>query len=122
MFILGKKMKMSQIFEKERGLVPVTIIEAGPCRVLAIKTLETDGYDAIVMGFSKKKNNKPQREAWKKALGEEASFGFVREFRTNNIDDYKVGDTITVEGLENGAKINIQGTSKGKGFQGVVKR
>jgi len=63
MFILGKKMKMSQIFDQERGLIPVTIIEAGPCRVLGVKTLETDGYDAVVCGFSTKRNNMPQKIA-----------------------------------------------------------
>jgi len=115
-------MKMSQIFDIERGLIPVTIIEAGPVRVLGVKTLETDGYDAVVCGFSKKKNNKPQKMAWKKALNEEVSFGFVREFRVNNIEDYKVGDVILADSFEKGTKINVQGISKGKGFQGGVKR
>ncbi|MGM0439435.1 MAG: 50S ribosomal protein L3 [Patescibacteria group bacterium] len=114
-FILGKKLGMTQVFDDDGNVVPVTLVEAGPCVVTQIKTKETDGYEAIQIGFEKvkeKKVNKPQREK---------PFRFLCEFKASP-EDFEEGDEIDVSLFEKGEKLKISGTSKGKGFQGVVKR
>lgn len=118
-FILGKKLGMTQIFDKEGNQIPVTLIEAGPCFVTQIKTKEKDGYQAVQIGFEKiekeKKIKKPLRHK---------PYKFLREFRgkTLDISKYKVGEKIDVSIFNEGEKVKISGISKGKGFAGVVKR
>ena len=121
--LLGKKIGMTQVFDENNRLVPVTVIEAGPCPVTQIKSSEKDGYDAVQIGF------RPQKEQRlsKAALGHFKKAGVdpvaeLQEFRTKGEIDVNVGDLLTVEKFEPGQKIDIVGTSKGCGFQGVVKR
>jgi len=124
-FILAKKLNMSQIFEDNGRVIPVTIVEAGPVAVTQIKTKDTDGYDAIQVGFGNKKNiNKPL----KGHLKELGNFRWLREFRTlsqnqsEEVKKYQIGDLIQVGNFEVGDKVKITSISRGKGFQGVVKR
>jgi len=121
-FILGKKLKMSQVF-KEDKVIPVTIIQAGPVVVTQIRTQEKDGYEAVQVGFGSKKTKnikKPQLGQFKN-LG---NFQYLKEFRVQDskIQDFKVGDVLTIAQFKEGEKVKISGLSKGKGFQGVVKR
>ncbi|MFH0906713.1 MAG: 50S ribosomal protein L3 [bacterium] len=120
-FILGKKIGMTQIFNEKNEVVPVTLIKAGPCQVIQVKTKEKDGYEAVQIGFDEMKENKvkkPQKGHFKKAKSE-ISFRFLREFKGDNL---KIGDKIDVSCLNNGDVVKVVGISKGKGFQGVVKR
>jgi len=105
-FILGKKVEMSQIFDEQGKVTPVTLINAGPCQVAQIKTKEKDGYSAVQIGFENKKKTKESR--------------FLREFQFDK--EIKQGDIIDVSIFSPGDKIRISGVSKGKGFQGAVKR
>jgi len=114
---------MTQVFDEQNRLVPVTVIEAGPCPVTQVKSDETDGYNAIQIGF------RPQKEhrLSKAALGHFKKAGVapvseLREFRTAADTGLNLGDVLTVERFEAGQKIDVIGTSKGRGFQGVVKR
>ncbi|MBN2197807.1 50S ribosomal protein L3 [Candidatus Wolfebacteria bacterium] len=117
-FILGKKMKMSQIWKDEK-VVPVTFIQAGPITVTQLKTKEKDGYDGIQVGFdATKKTLKKPEKGHLKDLG---NFRYLKEFKTEN-SEFKVGDILNVEQFNEGDKIKISGLSKGRGFQGVVKR
>lgn len=106
---------MSQIFDEKGNVVPVTLIEAGPCFVTQIKTKEKDGYEAIQIGFQKIEKEKKIKKTMK---GKE--FKYLREFKNNG--EYKIGDKIDVSIFQEGEKVKISGISKGKGFQGVVKR
>jgi len=115
-FILGKKLGMSQIFDKEGNQIPVTLVTAGPCKVVQIKTKEKDGYEAIQVGFEEIKSKK----RIKKPLSHKP-FKYLREFK-GDISKYKVGDKINVSIFQEGDIVKISGISKGKGFQGVVKR
>ena len=120
-FILGKKIEMTQIWKGD-NVIAVTKVQAGPCQVLQIKNVKKDGYESIQIGFDSKKEkniNKPQIGHFKKA-GARTDTRFVKEFRTN--DKAEVGDLITVATFNEGDKVKIVGTSKGKGFQGVVRR
>lgn len=121
--IIGKKVGMTQIFDEKGLVVPVTVIEAGPCVIAQIKNAETDGYNAIQLGYGDVKEkhiNKPEQGHFKKA--NIAFKKHLREFRVNSIEDVKVGDEVKVDVFEAGDKIDVQGTTKGKGFQGVIKR
>jgi len=118
-FILGKKVEMSQIFDEKGNVIPVTLIKAGPCKVSQVKNGEKDGYKAIQIGYDKRKKMTSALKGHLKDLGE---FAHIREFRTEEIGDLKRGDNITVGTFEIGEKVKVTGTSKGKGFQGVVKR
>ena len=114
---------MTQIFNEEGKVMPVTVIEAGPCVVSQVKTEETDGYNSIQLGFGaikESKVNKPERGHFTKA--NIAPARYLREFRVDSIEDVKVGDELKADIFMAGDKIDIQGTSKGKGFQGVIKR
>jgi large subunit ribosomal protein L3 len=113
-FILGKKIGMSQVF-KDDEVIPVTLIKAGPCFVTQIKTKEKDGYEAIQIGFEKKK----PKEVKKTEKGKE--FKYLKEFK-GDISKYKIGDEIRVDIFKPGEKVTVSGISKGKGFTGVVKR
>jgi len=121
---MGKKLGMTQIFTADGRRVPVTIIEAGPCVVLQKKTVATDGYDAVQVGFEAKATHrvsKPQMGHFKKAG--KGAFSTLREFTADNVDEFKVGDEITCgELFKIGDIVDVTGTSKGKGFQGVIKR
>ena len=116
-FILGKKIGMSQIFDKEGKVVPVTLITAGPCFVTQIKTQEKDGYQALQIGFEKIEKKKKIKKSQK-----DRPFRYLREFRIKNQEEIKVGDKIDVSVFQEGERVKISGLSKGKGFQGVVKR
>ena len=105
-FILGRKVKMSQIFDEQDKVIPVTLINAGPCQVTQIKTKEKDGYSATQIGFEKQKKRKKPR--------------FLKEFSFS--EEIKQGDVIDVSIFSPGDKVKISGTSKGKGFQGAVKK
>lgn len=123
--IIGRKVGMTQIFDEKGLVVPVTVIEAGPCPVVQIKTVETDGYDAVQLGFGtvkENKVNKPDNGHFKKA-GVKA-VKHLREFRAcpECLANVKVGDEIKVDSFEIGEKVDVQGITKGKGFQGVIKR
>jgi len=114
-FILGKKIKMSQIFDKEGNVIPVTIVEAGPCYVTQLKTKEKDGYQAVQIGFEKLKEKKITKSKIKKP------FRYLREFK-DEIKNYQLGQEINVSIFKEGDLVSVSGISKGKGFQGGVKR
>jgi large subunit ribosomal protein L3 len=119
-FILGQKKEMSQIFDDKGNQIPVTLITAGPCQVLQIKTKEKDGYDAVQIGFSKLTKKKKIKKTMK---GKE--FRWLREFplhKEGKDSSFKVGDQIDVSVFEPGDKVAVSGISKGKGFAGAVKR
>ena len=121
--IIGKKIGMTQIFDENGLVIPVTVIEAGPCTVAQVKTTETDGYNAIQLGFGEVKAkhiNKPEMGHFAKSKLEAKKH--LREFRLDDISNIKVGDEIKADIFQAGEKVDIQGTSKGKGFQGVIKR
>ena len=120
--IIGKKIGMTQIFDEKGTVIPVTAIQAGPCVVAQVKTVETDGYNAVQLGFGEIKDkhiNKPEAGHFKKAGITNKKH--LREFRVNSID-VAVGDEVKVDVFAAGEKIDVQGTTKGKGFQGVIKR
>lgn len=121
--ILGRKIGMTQIFTEEGVMVPVTVVEAGPMVVTQLKTVENDGYQAVQVGFGETKEkslNKPQKGHFAKAgVGLKR---FVREFRTEEVANYSLAQEINVEMFEAGQKVDVTGTSKGKGFQGPIKR
>ena len=119
--ILGKKVGMTQIFTEAGELIPVTVVEATPNVVLQVKTVETDGYNAVQVGFDDLRDvlsNKPAKGHVAKA--NTAPKRFIREFK--NIEGLEVGAEITVDTFEAGDVVDVTGTSKGKGFQGVIKR
>lgn len=121
--ILGKKIGMTQIFDENGKVVPVTVVEAGPCVVSQKKTVETDGYDAVQIGFGDlrpKLVNKPMKGHFDKS--DIAPKRVLRECRFDDISTYNVGDIIKADVFANGDKIDIVGTSKGKGYAGVIKR
>ncbi len=119
--ILGKKLGMTHIFIEGGVTVPVTVIEAGPCSVIQVKTLVKDGYEAVKVGFSEirkeKKVNKPMSGVFKKAGVK--PYRLIKEFK---MGDLKVGDIVTVGAFAKGDTVKVSGVSKGKGFQGVMKR
>ena len=119
--IIGKKIGMTQIFDETGKVIPVTAIEAGPCVIAQIKTVETDGYDAIQLGFGdvkENKVNKPVKGHYAKASI--APKKHLREFRLDSLEGLKVGDELKADVFAVGDSVDIQGTSKG--FQGVIKR
>ena len=121
--LLGKKLGMSQVFDEDNRLVPVTVIEAGPCPVVQIKSVDTDGYDAIQLGYGAQKAHRLSKAELghvNKAKVEPVSN--LQEFRTSGDTELNVGDVLTVDRFEAGQKIDIIGTSKGRGFKGLVKR
>ena len=121
--LIGKKVGMTQIFDENGVVIPVTVIEAGPCVVAQVKTLENDGYEAIQLGFGdvkENKLNKPVKGHFAKA--NVTAKKHLREFRLDSIEGIKVGDELKADVFAAGEKIDVQGTSKGKGFQGVIKR
>ena len=121
--LIGKKIGMTQIFDEKGNVVPVTVVEAGPCVVSMKKTVETDGYTAVQLGFGDMKANKvnkPMQGHFKKA--DVAPKKVLKEFRFDDCDAYSVGDIIKADVFEAGMKVDVTGTSKGKGYAGVIKR
>jgi len=122
--ILGKKLGMTSIFDEKGQVIPCTVIEAGPCFVTQIKTKENDGYEAIQLAFDEKREqsvNKPERGHYGKSGVKPKKF--VREFKGFDLSQFKVGDELKVDSLfTSGDSVSVTGTSKGRGFQGVVKR
>lgn len=121
--ILGKKIGMTQLFSETGKFIPVTVIEAGPCVVTQKKTVETDGYNSLQFGFSElkeKKTNKPMKGHFQKAGT--TPMKFLKEFRLSDIDAYNVGDEVKANVFATGDFIDVTGISKGKGYQGVIKR
>lgn len=121
--LIGKKLGMTQIFTREGRRVPVTVIKAGPCTVLQKKTEASDGYNALQLGFEEKpaRNcNKPMLGHFRKA--DKGSFRKIVEFRTEEVDGYEVGQSVDLADFQAGDKIAVTGQSKGRGFQGVMKR
>ena len=120
--LLGKKVGMTQIFDENGKVIPVTVIEAGPCTVVQVKTKDADGYEAVQLGFGEvkaKKVTKPAAGHFKKANVEPKKH--LREFRLEEIS-YNVGDELKADVFTAGESVDITGTTKGKGFQGVIKR
>ena len=121
--ILGKKIGMTQIFTEDGNLVPVTVIEAGPCPVVQKKTVEVDGYTAVQVGFADKKEkkaNKPEKGHFQKANVPVKKY--LKEFKLDNAAELNVGDELTVEQFADGDVLDVTGTSKGHGFAGTIKR
>ena len=121
--LLGRKLGMTQIFTEAGAVVPVTVVEAGPMTVTQVKTVETDGYDGIQVGFEEAKPqrvNKPMTGHF--AKNELKPMKHLIEFRPDEGDTYEIGQQITVADFEEGSKLDITGTSKGKGTQGNIKR
>ena len=121
--LLGKKIGMTQIFDENGAVVPVTVIEAGPEVVTQVKTVETDGYNAVQVGYEEQKAhrlNKPETGHFEKCGV--APKKYLAEFRVEDGETYEVGQEITVADFEAGKKVDVTGTSKGKGTQGNIKR
>ncbi|MCH9017838.1 MAG: 50S ribosomal protein L3 [Chloroflexi bacterium] len=116
---LGKKIGMTQIFREDGRVVPVTVIEAGPCVVTQVKTMETDGYEAVQLGYGEvKRRNKPLSGHLKNSRLSR----YLREVTADDTSEFKVGQTISVDIFQAGEKVDVIGRSKGRGFAGVMKR
>ncbi len=119
--LIGKKLGMTRIFIEDGQAAGVTVIQAGPCTVVQKKTNETDGYNSLQLGFgTRKKSNRPLAGHFKAAGGK--NFRLLREFLAEEIDDYEVGQEIDLNIFEIGERVAVTGTTKGKGFAGVMKR
>ncbi len=121
--LIGKKIGMTQIFDENGKVIPVTVVEAGPCAVTQIKTMDNDGYEAIQVGFGDVKVsrvNKPMKGHFDKA--DVAPKKTLKEFRLENIADIKVGDILKADIFETGELVDVRGTSKGHGTSGAIKR
>lgn len=121
--ILGKKIGMTQMFRADGTMIPVTVIQAGPCPIIQKKTVGTDGYEAVQVGYGElreKLSNKPKTGHFAKAGVK--PLRYMREFKLDDVAGYEVGQVIKADTFAEGDKIDVRGTSKGKGFQGVIKR
>ena len=121
--ILGRKLGMTQVWDDQNRMIPVTVIEAGPCRVVQLKTPERDGYSAVQLAFGETKASRlsqPELGHLKKA--DAPALRHLAEMRVDNIDAYEVGQIIGADTFEAGEKIDVSGVSKGKGFAGAMKR
>ncbi|MFH1091981.1 MAG: 50S ribosomal protein L3 [Pseudomonadota bacterium] len=119
--LIGKKLGMTRLFLEEGVMIPVTVIQAGPCTVLQKKTRENDGYEALQLGFGRKKKvNRPSAGHFQAAGG--GKFAVLKEFKAENVGEYEPGSEVSLEIFEVGEKINVIGTTKGRGFAGVMKR
>ena len=121
--IIGKKLGMTQIFDESGAVVPVTVIEAGPCPVVQVRSADRDGYSAVQLGFGKQKDTRASKAEKGHALkaGLEAAPAVLKEFRFDE-NAPEVGATITVDGFEKGGRVKVTGVTKGRGFQSVMKR
>lgn len=121
--ILGKKLGMTQVFTADGTVIPVTVIEAGPCVVLQKKDVENDGYEAIQLGFADKKASRAIKpELGHAAKANTAPKRYIKEFRGIQLPEYEVGQELKADVFAEGDFVDVTGTSKGKGFQGVIKR
>lgn len=120
--ILGTKIGMTQIIGEDGTVTPVTILQAGPATVTQIKTVESDGYNAVQVGYGQGKNLSKSVSGHVKKTGANINPKVIKEFRTADTPDLKVGDVLTVENFKLGDKVAVTGTSKGKGFAGSIKR
>lgn len=121
--LLGKKIGMTNVFSSDGRLVPVTVLQVGPCVVTQVKTEETDGYTALQLGFDEKpveRLNKPIAGHLKKAT--DKGFRVMKEFRTDSVEEVEAGATLGVDMFSVGEKVTVTGISKGRGFQGTIKR
>jgi large subunit ribosomal protein L3 len=121
--ILGRKIGMTNVFSAEGKLVPVTVLQVGPCVITQVKNKEVDGYTAIQLGFDERpfeKLNKPVAGHLKKAG--DKGFKVLREFRADNVDEMEAGMTLNIDMFTVGDRVNVSGISKGRGFQGTIKR
>ena len=121
--IIGRKLGMTQVFSADGKVIPVTVVEAGPCPVVQLKTVEKDGYQAVKLGFDEVKEgdlNKPELGQFKKAGV--APQKVLKEFRLQDVAAYEIGKTVTVDTFAAGDKVDVVGTTKGHGFSGVIKR
>ena len=121
--IIGKKLGMTQIFDETGLVIPVTVIEAGPCPVVQKKTVETDGYSAVQLAYGEKREklvNKPMKGHFAKAGVTPARH--LKEFRLDDAESMNPGDVVAVDTFAAGEKVDITGTTKGRGFSGVIKR
>ncbi len=121
--LIGRKLGMTQVFVGGEELIPVTVVQAGPCTVVQKKTQEKDGYDAIQVGFGEVKPhrvNKPRMGHFRKA--DVAPTRVLREFRVDNVEEYEIGQELKADIFQPGDLVDVTGTSKGKGYQGVMKR
>ena len=122
--LIGKKIGMTRIFDEEGVQIPVTVVEAGPCPIVQVKTEETDGYRSVQLGFGARKDKHATQATRGHAAkaGLEAAPRLLREFAAGDGENYEVGQELTVEQFEAGDRVKVTGNSKGRGFQGVVKR
>lgn len=122
--LIGKKIGMTQLFDDNGNLIPVTVVKAGPCHIVQVKTEEKEGYNAIQLGFQERRANlmtKPELGHYEKA--NVTPKRILKEFRIReNIENYNEGDALYVDMFEIGEKVDVTGTSKGKGFQGTIKK
>lgn len=121
--IIGKKLGMTQVFTPEGVVIPVTVVEAGPCPVVQVKNNEKDGYDAVVVAFEKQKAqrvNKPMTGAFKKAGTD--CYKIVKELKFENSNEYNLGQEIKADIFAEGDKVDVTGTTRGRGFTGVIQR
>ena len=121
--IIGKKLGMTQVFTPEGVVIPVTVVEAGPCPVVQVKNNEKDGYNAVVVAFDKQKAqrvNKPMTGAFKKAGVD--TYRIMKELKFENANEYNLGQEITVDIFAEGDKVDVTGTTRGRGFTGVIQR
>jgi large subunit ribosomal protein L3 len=121
--LIGKKLGMSSIFDAQGDTIPVTVIKAGPCKVVSVRTRGKNGYNALQLGFGEKK----EKNITKPVLGQFKAKNLtpslvIKEFRFSSVDDFKVGDEVKADLFQEGEKIKVRGKSKGKGFQGVMRR
>jgi large subunit ribosomal protein L3 len=122
--LIGRKLGMTRLFDDEGSAVPVTVVEAGPCPVVQVKDPEKDGYAAVQIGFGRKKEKRSSRAelGHAKTVGLDYAPSVLREFRVGGDEAFEAGQQLTVELFQPGDRVKVVGTSKGKGFQGVVKR
>jgi large subunit ribosomal protein L3 len=121
--LIGRKVGMTQIFDENGKVIPVTAIEVGPCVITQIKTVEQDGYSAVQLGFGEVKENKLTKpEKGKFAKANLTPKKYLKEIRVDSVEGMNVGDELKADTFQAGDKVDVQGTSKGKGFQGVIKR
>ncbi|HEX8693298.1 MAG TPA: 50S ribosomal protein L3 [Longimicrobium sp.] len=122
--IIGRKLGMTQIFDESGAVVPVTVIEAGPCPVVQVRTREKEGYSAVQLGFGEQKERRASKAEKGHAVkaGLEAAPAVLKEFRFEADQAPEVGARVTVEGFERGGRVKVTGVTKGRGFQGVMKR
>ncbi|MDH3272592.1 MAG: 50S ribosomal protein L3 [Gemmatimonadota bacterium] len=122
--LIGKKVGMTRIFDEAGVQIPVTVIEAGPCPIVGMRSSDEDGYQAVQLGFGAKKAKRTSQAEMGHAAkaGLEAAPRLMREFRIGDDEEYEVGQQLTVEQFEAGDRVKVTGRSKGRGFQGVVKR